>query len=203
MASAHDRPLTGAERSAPSGRFLLRMTPSLQAVLRDQAERAGLSLNEYCARKLSAPGVATVSPAVGAMGRAAAATGGRVVSMVAFGSWARGTAREDSDVDLLIVVPPDVAIERELYRGWDAFGEAPDGASERWGGHRVEPHFVHLPGPEDRVTGLWAEVALDGIVLFDPDLALTRHLIALRHRILAGAIVRREVHGHAYWVEAA
>ena len=32
----------------PSGRFLLRIEPGLHALLRDEAERRGMSLNEYC-----------------------------------------------------------------------------------------------------------------------------------------------------------
>lgn len=45
--------------------------------------------------------------------------GGRLVSVVLFGSWARGTARPDSDLDLLVVIrdlPSDRSErQRDLY----------------------------------------------------------------------------------------
>jgi hypothetical protein len=46
-------------------------------------------------------------------------------------------------------------------------------------------------------------VAVDGIVLFDRGFTLSRRLSSLRRDIVAGRIVRREVHGQPYWVEAA
>ena len=55
----------------------------------------------------------------------------------------------------------------------------------------MDAQFVHLPG-EDTTSGLWAEAAIDGLVLFDRggqmSAALTR--------------VRRVVHGQPYWAEA-
>lgn len=180
----------------PSGRFLLRIDPELHALLRDEAEASGLSLNEYCARRLAAPGLAVGGPAVAAVQRAVAVTEGHLRGLLVFGSWARNELVEDSDVDLLVVADPDLKVERSLYRRWDA-------SPVRWLGRRVEPHLVHLPGPDDRVTGLWAEAAIDGVVLFDPDFSVSRHLVQVRKRILAGTLIRREIHGHPYWVEAA
>lgn len=180
----------------PSGRFLLRIEPELHALLRDDADRAGLSLNEYCARKLAAPGPDVAAPSVATVRKAATVVEGRLVALLAFGSWARGELASGSDVDILVVVSAEVPVERELYRRWDT-------SPLRWEGRRVEPHFVHLPGPGERVTGLWAEAAVDGIVLFDPVHALSHHLVGVRRCILAGRLVRREVHGHPYWVEAA
>jgi hypothetical protein len=70
-------------------------------------------------------------------------------------------------------------------------------------GHRAEPHFVHLPDASRTVLGLWAEVAVDGIVLFARSLELPRRLVRIREDIAAGRIVRRLAHGQPYWVEAA
>lgn len=180
----------------PSGRFVLRIEPELHALLRDEAERLGLSLNEYCARKLAAPGADVGGPAGAAFEWALSVTRGRLRGMLAFGSWARNDLAEDSDVDLLIVIDLRLPVDRDLYRRWD---ESP----VRWQGRRVEPHFVHLPAEDLRVTGFWAEAALDGVVLYDPDFSLSRHLVSIRKRILAGSLSRREVHGHPYWVEVA
>jgi len=106
---------------------------------------------------------------------------------------------ETSDVDLLIVLEEGVPIRRSLYREWDAMDADP----LRWNSHRVEPHFVRLPGREAEPTGLWAEAAVDGVVLFERALRVSQRLVEIRREIAAGRLVRRRCHGHPYWVEAA
>jgi len=181
-----------------SGRFLLRIDAGLHAALRRAATAQGLSLNDYCARALaSAAGVAGAwHGGAEAVTRAAALVGAELVGVATFGSWARGEAAPDSDIDLLIVVDGGLKITRSLYRRWD---EVP----LTWDGRAIEPHFVHLPGRSHDGTGLWAEVAMDGIVLFARDLALPRCLGAIRHAIAEGRIVRRLIHGQPYWKTAA
>lgn len=181
-----------------SGRFLLRLEPGLHAVLRTAAAAAGVSLNEHCARKLAAPGGGFDGQpgAEEAVARAARAFGDALIGVVLFGSWARGEAGEGSDVDLLMVVDDRVPLTRELYREWDASPVA-------WDGHEVEPAIVHLPAAGETPSGFWAEVALDGIVLFARDRSLATHLSRVRRAIAAGRIVRREAEGQVYWVEAA
>lgn len=185
--------------SAPSGRFLLRIDPKLHAELRRAAEAAGLSLNEYCARRLQTPGsdVAAVDGAVEAVERALDLLGGGLRGVVVFGSWARREADPDSDVDLLLVIDDRVALDRELYRRWDALPPI------LWHDRPVEPHFVHLPADDDPPSSLWAEVAVDGIVLHDRDLAVSTHLNRVRRAIADGRLVRRTTDGQRYWVEAA
>jgi predicted nucleotidyltransferase len=180
----------------PSGRFVLRIEPGLHAALREAAEAAGTSLNEYCARKLAAPGVSVGGPAAVVMERVAAVFGGQLVGIVVSGSWARGEARRDSDVDVLVIVGEGVALRRSLYREWDA-------SPLEWEGRRVEVHFVHLPGEGSRATGLWAEAAMDGLVLYERGFEVSRRLAAMRHRIVSGRLVRHWSNGQAYWVEAA
>jgi hypothetical protein len=180
-------------KELPSGRFLLRIDPSLHAALRMAADQAGLSLNEYCARKLAGGGVGLGDPGWQAVERAAAVARGSLMSVAVYGSWARGEPMQSSDVDVLVVVETSTPITRGLYRRWD---EEP----QRWGGRSVEPHFVHLPPPGQQPTGTWAEVALDGIVLFDRNLVLSRRLVEFRKLILNGTMERRKVHGQPYWV---
>lgn len=177
----------------PSGRFLLRIDPSLHAALRRAADQAGLSLNEYCARKLAGGGVGLGDPGWQAVERAAEVLGGSLTGVAVYGSWARGEPMETSDVDVLVVADSSIPITRGLYRRWD---QEPVG----WEGRRVEPHFVHLPPPGRWPTGTWAEVALDGIVLFDRSLVLSRRLVEFRKLILNGSLKRRETHGQPYWV---
>ena len=178
-----------------SGRFLLRIEPGLHAALRTAAAAAGVSLNEYCARKLAAP-MEDLSPfelASAAVTRAAAVAGGSLVGVVAFGSWARAELHDASDVDLLVVVDPTVELSRALYRRWD---EEP----VVWRGRRVEPHFVTMPELSAPAVGLWAEAAVDGIVLFARGLELAARLAAIRRDLVEGRVVRKTAHGQPYWV---
>jgi len=183
--------MTDTKRQA-SGRFLLRIDPGLHDVLRRAAAAAGTSLNEYCARKLAAP-VGDLSSYAGAaevVARAAHLFADALIGVVVFGSWVRGEATAESDVDVLVVVEDRVALRRDLYRRWD---EAP----LRWQGHAVEPHFVHLPPPGETVAGLWAEVALDGVVLFARDHTLAARLARVRRDILEDRLQPRGLRGHA------
>jgi predicted nucleotidyltransferase len=185
-------------RRAATGQLLLRIAPGLHAALREAARESGLSLNEYCARKLAAPVGALTSVAEGtdAVRRAAALCGPNLVAVVAFGSWARGELMDGSDVDVLIVVEERVPLTRDLYRQWDA-------EPVRWHGRPVDAHFVHLPAAEARVAGVWGEAALDGVVLFERGLRVSARLAAVRRDIAAGHIVRRIAHGQPYWTGAA
>jgi predicted nucleotidyltransferase len=190
--------MAAEEKPRCSGRFVLRIDTGLHAALREAAKAAGVSLNEYCARKLATPfgrleGWEIASQAVR---RAAQVVGDDLIGVVAFGSWARDELHEHSDVDILVVVGEKLKLSRDLYLRWD---EAPI----QWRGRRVEPHFVHLPDGARTPLGLWAEVAIDGIVLFTRDLQLPSLLVRVRHDIAGGRIVRREVHGQFYWTEAA
>ncbi len=142
-----------------------------------------MSLNEYCARKLAAPGPPAVGPASQVVGRAAEQFGDQLLGVLAFGSWARGEAREDSDVDVLVVVDPSVPIVRKLYHAWDE-------QTFLWEGRRVEVHIVHPPTRDEPPTSLWSEAALDGVILFDPTFDLARRLSDARHMIVSGATLR-------------
>jgi hypothetical protein len=189
-------PRKAAPRTArPSGRFVLRIDPGLHAALRRAARDAGLSLNDFCARRLAAPSlVSALPPEFGAaVRRATELFGDDLVAVAAFGSWTRGELRAGSDVDLLVVLEPQVRLDRRLYRRWD---EQPI----EWGGRAVEPHFAHLPAADARVAGVWAEVAIDGIVLFERDFRLSAQLVRVRHEIVSGRLVRRVSHGQPYWV---
>jgi hypothetical protein len=184
-------------RRPPSGRFLLRLSPGLHATLRAAADEAGVSLNDYCTRRLAAPGggLSTSSSASVVVDRAAEIFGGQLIGVVAFGSWARGGAGAGSDVDVLIVVDPTVSITRALYRRWDQRPLA-------WEGREVEPHFVRL-AVGTRATGLWAEAAIDGVVLFERGSRLSARLGEVRRAIVDGRLIRRLSHGQPYWAEVA
>lgn len=134
-------------------------------------------------------------PAADAIRRGAELFAGSLIGIVAYGSWARNELVEDSDIDLLVVLDERVAITRDLYRTWDA-------SPIRWEGRPLEPHFVHLPDGSGRVSGTWAEAALDGIVLFEQGLIVSHALIDLRRRIVDEALVPGTAQGQRYWTVA-
>ena len=185
------------DESPKSGRFVLRMPPALHAALHSAAHANGLSLNAYCVRQLEGLGlgVANDTEATSLVLYARAVAGEALSAVVLHGSWARGEACPASDVDALIVVDSRLPLSRDLYRAWDA-------QPITWRGHRVDPQFVHLPA-DGETSGLWAEVAVDGTVLFERDWELTPHLARIRRRIAAGQLVRRVTHGQPYWTETA
>jgi hypothetical protein len=183
-----------AAKSRASGRFVLRVGSGLHAALRAAAREAGLSLNELCVRRLSAPPAPLLGlqGAEAAVGWASQAFGADLVGVAVFGSWARGEAATGSDVDLLVVLEDRVPLTRELCRSGDA-------ASLRFGERPVETQFVHLPVAGAAAGGLWAEIALDGLVLFERGLRLSRRLAQIRRDIAEGRLVRRTAHGQGYW----
>jgi predicted nucleotidyltransferase len=193
-------PMSGIKRSVDSdigcsGRFLLRIDPGLHAALRHAASASGQSLNEYCARKLAAPigEPSAFKAAAAAVTRSAAVARDALVGVVAFGSWARSELHDGSDIDLLVVVDRSLELSRTIYRRWD---EKP----VLWNGRRVEPHFVTMPERSPPAVGLWAEAAVDGIVLFARGLELQAALSAIRRDLIEGRVVRKTIHGQPYWV---
>ncbi len=128
--------------------------------------------------------------------------GDRLVSLVVFGSVARGTVTSDSDVDLLIVANglPDgrvprvrdfMAIERVL-----AF----DLAAARRAGWNVElSPVLKTPAEVEQGSALFLDMTEDAIFLEDRDRFMQRALERLRAR-LATLGARRVWRGNAwYW----
>lgn len=122
--------------------------------------------------------------------------GESLVGVVVYGSWVRGEAGDGSDVDALLVLEHSTSPSRSLYRAWDA-------APMSWQGREVEPHFVRRPDAAEPVSALWAEIALDGVVLFERQLLVSSVLARVRHEVVAGRLVRRFAHGQPYWAEVA
>lgn len=174
--------------------FILRVPRALHRRLQKAARQAGLSLNEYCVRRLGAGGTGlALHPDAGALvARALDVAGEALVGVVLHGSWIRGTAGPSSDVDALIVIDRRCALTRSLYSAWDA-------QPVRWGGRPVDPHFVYLP-EAPTTADVWAEAAVEGVVLFEIDGQISATLAAVRREIANGGLMRRVVHGQPYWV---
>ena len=186
---------------ALSGRFVVRVSPRLHGALRERAARMGVSLNEVCRGALAAAvdaeaGGATpasVLPDHGMLARITESYRPAIVGVILFGSRAQGTARLDSDWDVVLVMTPTTALSRDLYRTWD---ERIDRGTRE---PLVNPHFIHLPSPAGGGS-LWLEAALHGKVLWQRDTGLTRRLASARERMAAGQVRRRIAYGTPYWV---
>ncbi|MDE2977522.1 MAG: nucleotidyltransferase domain-containing protein [Acidobacteriota bacterium] len=118
----------------------------------------------------------------------------RLQAVLLHGSWVRGEATAASDVDVLIVVDESVELDRALYRLWDAEPMA-------WQGRPVDGHFVRVP-KEETFSGLWADAATHGQVLFDRDGSVSAHLLRVRQAIAESRLVRRVARGKPYWAES-
>ena len=187
-----------ALRQAAVARVLLRLPADLHRTLTRAAEAGGLSFNEYCVRRLRAPAHPDDTSPVRSLvvDRARSSFGDRLRGVVAMGSWARGDAAADSDIDALIVIDAEVPLTRDLYRAWD---EVP----LTFEGRTIDAHFVHAPAPDAPITAVWCEAAVDGLMWYDADGGLTSRLADVRRAIAAGRVVRGSAHGQPYWKGAA
>ena len=182
-----------------SGRFVLRLTAKLHALAKQRAVQLDISLNDLCRRAIENYLTQAQSNTGGArhveaelVHRAQELVGESFIGLVLFGSMARGEARDSSDVDLLIVVKRELALERRLYVQWDtAFADS-----------RLSPHFVHLPLNAEQAGSIWLEVAIDGILLFENGRDISHMLGKIRTAMAAGRIVRKTAYGHPYWIKA-
>jgi predicted nucleotidyltransferase len=170
----------------------------LHAELKAAAAAAGASLNDYCARKLALPLDLGWFPADGhaVVRRARELYGTSLAGVVVFGSWARGETATGSDVDLLLVLDQRLPLTRSLYAAWDA-------ASLTWDGLPVEVHLVHLPAGDEAASGIWGEVAIDGLVVDERSRRVSAYLGTVRREIANGRLVRKVVSGAPYWTRVA
>lgn len=177
--------------------MLLRLPAGLHRSLSASAAAAGLSFNEFCIRRLAAPPLEEWSALrTSVVGRAQAVFSDHLVGVIVVGSWSRGEAASDSDIDVLIVIDPALALTRELYRRWDDAPLAFDGRP-------VDAHFLHLPAPGESAGPAWCEAAVDGRLWFDRDGRVAARLGEIRRAIAEGRLVRAFAHGQPYWKGAA
>lgn len=112
--------------------------------------------------------------------------GRRLVAIVLFGSRARGDAREDSDWDILIIARdlPERQIER--YRMVKAI------LPPNWRS-RVSILTKTIDEFESVLPSLYLEIALDGLILFDPEGYAKTQLQKLRRLIQAKGLSRERL----------
>lgn len=118
---------------------------------------------------------------------------GRLVSLAVFGSFARGTERHGSDIDLLVVVEQLPARRWDRWAEWDAVeAEIP----KRLNGVVPLPLAPIVTSPEAIAAGplILLDLTEDAILLYDPTGFLAGRLTRLRHRL-------RELGARRVWLD--
>lgn len=128
--------------------------------------------------------------------------GDRFASLGIFGSVARGSARPDSDLDLLIVVAGLPPSRRARFRTFDAVEQrlAPDLAKLAAAGTttRIAP-ILRTPEELAIATPLLLDLTEDAILPVDRDGILAGALAALRDRLARAGARRVWVGEQWYW----
>ncbi|KYG64706.1 hypothetical protein AZI86_10875 [Bdellovibrio bacteriovorus] len=168
-----------------SGKFVLRLEPGLHQALKEEASRNGESLNQLCNRKLKSFKALDLDLPLEEIIKVFSPQG-----VVLFGSQVRGQATEKSDIDILVVLGPQVKMDREFYRRWDQLGV----------GEKYSPQFVALPKPGEPVGSLWLENAIEGEILYDLNGNVKKVFRDIRGDIAKGLYIKKMSHGQGYWI---
>ncbi len=192
-----------------SGKFVLRIPNELHSVLYKRSQELGVSLNSLCCKILSSSTSFSTAP-IDSISHSSLISSSflqsiiefwreKLCAILLFGSVAKAAHTPSSDVDLLLVLKNHVEPTRELYREWDVFYEK----SRKEFSHtqEISPQFVQCPHNVFDAGGLWYEVAIQGVLLWQSDESVFHFLQNVREIIACGKIIRHFSHGHPYWVK--
>lgn len=175
--------------------IFLRVNKELSRKLKTQAARLETSINEYCISLLKQSVELKIQNTNNdikhVVDHALSVFDKSLEAVVLFGSYSRGDNTEESDIDILVVLNKSIKITRDIYNKWSALSNK---ISEKF-----SVHFVNLPDHLDSLSGLWCEVSLEGMVLYDTNLRTSKFLLKLREQILIGEYTYSYSHGQRYW----
>ena len=178
-----------------SGKFVIRTSSELHQKLKQDALRQKISLNEYCNLLLQQNLLGHEKSRLSALAEFTRSfLKENLLGILLHGSWVRNEFSTESDIDVLVVASDDVPITRELYSKWD------DSFDDIKFDLPIEVQFIHLPVLKSRISSLWAEVAMESIILAESEFCLSRHLNEIRRSIREGKLKRKLSHGQPYWV---
>ena len=171
-----------------SGKFVLRVPHKLHASLRARSDKLGISLNSLCVDLIQKSFHEQTILSQFELEEISKKLGENLHGIILFGSFARGTQNDNSDIDILIVIKNSLPLTRDLYRNFSFKNE------------RISIHFAHLPMNGAEAGSLWLECAIDGKILLDSEASIQNKLREIRNYILSGKAIRKETHGQGYWV---
>jgi predicted nucleotidyltransferase len=137
------------------------------------------------------------------LGELMSAYGDRLVSLVVFGSVARGDARKDSDIDLLLVIGslPKSRLERqrEFIGVEKALDECLDELSGQGYSVSISPILL-MPDEASKVSPLYLDMVEDAVIVYDKDGFFGNVLERLRERLKELGSRRIWMGKKWYWV---
>lgn len=151
-------------------------------------------------QKIEEPYQSLVNKLLGALVRA---YGGRLVSLVVFGSVARGEARKDSDIDLLLLIGslPKSRLERqqEFIGVEKALDDYLDELSGQ--GYMISLSPILLtPAEASKVSPLYLDMVEDAVIVYDKDGFFGKVLEKVRERLRELGSRRIRMGKKWYWV---
>ncbi len=129
--------------------------------------------------------------------------GSRLISLAVYGSVARGTATEESDIDLLVIASPlpDGRIPR--IREFDAVEKALEPDLEKAsaaGFPAILSPIFKTPQEANRLGSIFLDMTLERVILYDRDEYLKALLDDLARRLAEKRAVRRKQGDFTYWI---
>ncbi|MCB0411942.1 MAG: toxin-antitoxin system HicB family antitoxin [Bdellovibrionales bacterium] len=169
-----------------SGKFVLRVGEKLHRKLKSSAEHQGISLNEFCKKKLNHSFESQSLKFLSELNF-------KPLGLLKYGSVVRDEQTDSSDEDWLLVVPENIEIDRELYHDLDKI---------KLPGQNISMNLSHLPKKGDGISNFWLELALEAEILWELGSRIRNQLFQIRREIASGRYVRKLVHGQPYWIAA-
>jgi predicted nucleotidyltransferase len=133
--------------------------------------------------------------------------GPKLVSIVLFGSLSRGSARPESDIDLLVVgreLPEDYSQRAHMIREIVSAREMDDIIMYLWRRHHIYPELDILLIDEEEANTthpFYIDLARDSIVIYDRRGVMSRKIAVVRERLeRIGAKRFEEPDGSWYWI---
>lgn len=130
------------------------------------------------------------------------AWGENLVSVVLYGSAARGTARRDSDIDVLVIAE---RLPERWHERLDLFRKAAEALEPEFGRLRKEGYWVDFSPlvwtreEAQHTSRLYLDMTLEETILFDRGGFFAGVLSRLRARLAGLGAVRRQVGRKWYW----